>query len=87
MIDVTPYFGHPEVDLALVDYFSPVDPELFRAYAEIAPIDVGFAGRSRSLPATSVAGIAEQGQLTSAFFAFLRSRPIPRTACSGYYKT
>jgi fructosamine-3-kinase len=22
--DVAPYFGHPEIDLALVDYFHPV---------------------------------------------------------------
>ena len=45
VIDVTAYFGHPEVDLALVDYFAPVDPELFRAYAQIAPVDAVFAGR------------------------------------------
>ena len=45
MIDVAPYFGHPEVDLALVDSFSPVDPELFRAYAQLAPVDPGFADR------------------------------------------
>ncbi len=31
VIDVAPYFGHPEVDLALVDVFSPVEPE--RQYA------------------------------------------------------
>jgi fructosamine-3-kinase len=45
VIDVSAYFGHPEVDLALVDYFAPVDPALFRAYTQIAPIDAGFAGR------------------------------------------
>ena len=45
LVDVTPYFGHPEYDLALVDYISPVDPELLRAYAELAPVDAGFAGR------------------------------------------
>jgi fructosamine-3-kinase len=44
-IDVAPYFGHPEADLALVDNYSPVDPALFRAYAESAPIDPGFAER------------------------------------------
>ena len=44
-IDVAPYFGHPEADLALVDNYSPVDPALFRAYAEIAPVDPGFAER------------------------------------------
>ena len=45
VIDVAPYFGHPEVDLALVDVFSPVQPELFSAYAQLAPVDPGFAGR------------------------------------------
>jgi len=45
VVDVAPYFGHPEADLALVDIYSPVDPELFRAYAESAPLDPGFAGR------------------------------------------
>jgi fructosamine-3-kinase len=45
VIDVAPYFGHPEADLALVDYFSPVHPALVRAYEEIAPLDPGFAGR------------------------------------------
>jgi fructosamine-3-kinase len=44
-IDVAPYFGHPEADLALVDNYSPVDPALFRTYAESAPIDPGFPER------------------------------------------
>ncbi len=45
VIDACPYFGHPEVDLALVDYFEPVPPELFGAYREIRPIDQGFTDR------------------------------------------
>ena len=45
VIDPAPYFGHPEVDLALVDYFQPVPDEVFRAYRDIAPVDPGFAGR------------------------------------------
>jgi fructosamine-3-kinase len=44
-IDVAPYFGHPEADLALADNYSPVDPALFRAYMESAPIDPGFPDR------------------------------------------
>jgi fructosamine-3-kinase len=44
-IDVAPYFGHPEADLALVECFSPADPALLSAYAELAPLDPGFAGR------------------------------------------
>jgi fructosamine-3-kinase len=45
VIDAAPYFGHPELDLALVDYFEPVPDDVFAAYREIAPIDPGFAGR------------------------------------------
>ena len=45
VIDAAPYFGHPEADLALVDYFRPVPGEVFAAYRDIAPIDPGFAER------------------------------------------
>jgi fructosamine-3-kinase len=46
VIDVAPYFGHPEADLALVECFSPAGPELLHAYAELAPLDdPGFAER------------------------------------------
>jgi arginase len=45
VIDAAPYFGHPEADLALVDYFEPVLDDLFAGYRDIAPIDPGFAGR------------------------------------------
>ena len=43
--DVAPYFGHPEIDLTLVDYFHPVPDDVFHAYRDIAPIDAGFAQR------------------------------------------
>ncbi len=43
--DVAPYFGHPEIDLALVDYFQPVPRDVFDTYRDIAPIDVDFAQR------------------------------------------
>ena len=45
VIDATPYFGHPELDLALVDYFDPVPREVFDAYREVAPIEAGFEER------------------------------------------
>lgn len=45
VIDASPYFGHPEIDLAQVDFFHPVSATLFEAYREAAPIDKGFAGR------------------------------------------
>jgi fructosamine-3-kinase len=45
VIDVAPYFGHPEVDLALVDYFDPVPGDVFEAYQDFAPIAPDFAQR------------------------------------------
>lgn len=45
VIDAAPYFGHPEADLALIDYFQPVPGDVLDAYREITPIDPGFAGR------------------------------------------
>lgn len=45
VIDAAPYFGHPEVDLALAGYFSPVPRAVFDGYGEISPIDAGFADR------------------------------------------
>nr|WP_239579206.1 fructosamine kinase family protein [Microlunatus panaciterrae] len=45
VIDASPYYGHPELDLALVDYFTPVPGALFAAYTEISPIDAGFEDR------------------------------------------
>ena len=45
VIDACPYFGHPEIDLALIDYFEPISPIVFKAYREIRPIDDGFAER------------------------------------------
>jgi len=43
--DAAPYFGHPEIDLTLVDYFQPVPDDVFDAYRELAPIDGGFRQR------------------------------------------
>ena len=45
MVDSCPYFGHPEIDLAHVDYFQSVPEELFDGYREVLLIDAGFAGR------------------------------------------
>jgi fructosamine-3-kinase len=45
VIDASPCYGHPELDLALVDYFTPVPPEVFAAYREVVPIDPGFEER------------------------------------------
>ena len=45
VIDACPYFGHPEIDLAQLDFFHPVPAVLFAAYREIAPIAPGFPDR------------------------------------------
>ncbi len=45
VIDASPYFGHPEIDLALLDYFNPVPPEVWAAYGEISPISESFPER------------------------------------------
>ena len=45
VVDVAPYYGHPEADLAMTGIYHPAGPELLRAYAERVPLDPGFAGR------------------------------------------
>lgn len=45
LIDPAVYYGHPEIDLAFVDFFAPVPDELFAGYQEVAPIDPGFGER------------------------------------------
>jgi protein-ribulosamine 3-kinase len=42
VIDPAVYYGHPEMDLAYVDYFRPVSDDLFNGYKEVLPIDSGF---------------------------------------------
>jgi len=41
----TIYYGHPEIDLALVDYFYAVPPDVFDGYRDEMPIDPGFPER------------------------------------------
>lgn len=45
VIDPSPYFGHPELDLALLDYFTPVPDATFSAYAEVQPMAADFPER------------------------------------------
>lgn len=45
VIDPAIYYGHPEMDLALVDSFQPVPDIVFDAYREEMPIDPGFGDR------------------------------------------
>ena len=44
-IDPALYYGHPEMDLAFVDFFAPVGEELYAGYGELSPIDPDFAYR------------------------------------------
>jgi protein-ribulosamine 3-kinase len=44
-IDPNVHYGHPELDLAFVDYFQPVPAELFEGYEEMLPIAADFAER------------------------------------------
>ncbi len=45
LVDPAPYFGHPELDLALLGYFNPVPQHVFDGYTELRPIDDGFPQR------------------------------------------
>lgn len=42
VIDPAVYYGHPEMDLAYIDYFEPVSQAVFDGYQEALPIDPGF---------------------------------------------
>jgi protein-ribulosamine 3-kinase len=72
VIDPAVYYGHPEVDLAYVDYFQPVPKEVFEGYQEEAPIDPGFWERRDLwriwgyLAAVTVEGPGYLSQLTRA---------------------
>ena len=43
--DVAPYFGNPELDLALIDIYHQVPEAVFSAYREFMPIDSQFGER------------------------------------------
>ena len=45
VIDVCPYFGHPEIDLALLGYFQPVPATVLDAYREVSPIAAEYEER------------------------------------------
>ena len=44
-IDPAVYYGHPEIDLAYIDYFHPMPEDVFLGYQEERPIDSGFYER------------------------------------------
>ena len=45
VIDPAVYYGHPEIDLAYLDYFRPVPEDVFIGYRDEMPIDPAFAER------------------------------------------
>lgn len=45
VIDPAVYFGHPEMDLAFIDYFQSVPDDVFDGYQDELSIDPGFWGR------------------------------------------
>jgi len=64
VVDPALHYGHPELDLAYLDYWQPVPDDVLLAYREELPIDPGFPQRwglwrlSPSLAVVAVAGPA-----------------------------
>ena len=77
VIDPAPYFGHPEMDLAYVDYFHPMPEDVLNAYRDELPIDPGFVERRELwriygyLAATEVGGVEYLARLTAAVRKYL----------------
>jgi fructosamine-3-kinase len=44
-VDASPFFGHPENDLAMIDIFEPVPNEVFDGYRDVRLIDAEFVDR------------------------------------------
>ena len=77
VIDPAVYFGHPEMDLAYVDYFQPVPEDVFDGYRDELPIDPGFPERRDLwrvwgyLAVVTVEGTSYLGKLTEAVEKYL----------------
>lgn len=66
VIDPAVHYGHPEIDLAHLDYFHAVPDDLFAGYQEVLPIDAGFWERRAlwCIPTDlAIVGIDEPGYL------------------------
>jgi fructosamine-3-kinase len=64
IIDPAPYYGNPEFDLALLDYFEPVPEDVFDGYREEMPIAPGFAERRDLWRIYSHLGIVMLGEVS-----------------------
>jgi len=78
LVDPCVYFGHPEIDLALLDYFQPVPEAVFEGYREARPIDTGFPARRNLwrvhglLACVAVEGATFVGQLRECVLPFVK---------------
>jgi fructosamine-3-kinase len=75
LIDPSVYYGHPEIDLAFVDFFAPVSDDLFDGYHEMASVDSGFVQRRNLwlIPAWLAMVQVEGPQYLDKLIAALRS--------------
>lgn len=77
VIDPAVYYGHPEMDLAYIDYFRPVPEDVLNAYKDELPIDPGFRERRELwrvygyLAIVEVEGTSFLPQLTNAIEKYL----------------
>jgi fructosamine-3-kinase len=77
VIDPAVYYGHPEMDLALIDSFQPVPQAVFDGYRDELSIDSGFSGRRDLwriplyLAAVAIEGSRHLNRLTDAIQKYL----------------
>ena len=77
VIDPAVSYGHPEFDLAYLDYFQPVPDDVFDGYRDELPIAAGFSERRDLwrvygyLAVVTVAGQDYMGQLMGAVQKYL----------------
>jgi len=77
VIDPAVYYGHPEMDLASIDYFQAVPDDVLAGYQEELPIDPGFWERRDLwrvwgyLGCVAVEGSGYLGKLTEAVQKYL----------------
>jgi fructosamine-3-kinase len=62
VIDPAVYYGHPEMDLAYIDYFHPVPEDVLNAYNDELTIDPGFRERRELWRIYSYLAIVEVGE-------------------------
>jgi fructosamine-3-kinase len=77
IVDPAIHFGHPELDLAYIDYFQPVPPDVLGAYQQELPIDPSFPARRKlwrlatDLALVALEGDAYMGRLAAGLETYL----------------